>query len=133
MINELLTRLHFLLSRARVGDLDAELQFHIEQSVQAKIADGITHEEARRRALIEFGGFERTRELREDRVCEEIAYDDIHAQTLPETRNDPHSEKRMTTENEKVVVSADTIQVKQLGPDLRQELFDFALGRLVAA
>jgi putative ABC transport system permease protein len=62
MINELLTRLRFLLSRARGGDLDAELQFHIEQSVQAKIADGITPEEARRRALIEFGGFERTRE-----------------------------------------------------------------------
>ena len=62
MINEFLTRLRFLLSRARGGDLDAELQFHIEQSVQAKIADGITSEEARRRALIEFGGFERTRE-----------------------------------------------------------------------
>ena len=62
MINEFLTRLRFLLSRARNGDLDAELQFHIEQSVQAKIAGGITSEEARRRALIEFGGFERTRE-----------------------------------------------------------------------
>jgi putative ABC transport system permease protein len=62
MVNEFLTRLRFLLSRARGGDLDAELQFHLERSVQAKIADGITPEEARRRALIEFGGFERTRE-----------------------------------------------------------------------
>ena len=62
MINEFLTRLRFLLARARGADLDAELQFHIEQSVQAKIADGTTPEEARRRALIEFGGFERTRE-----------------------------------------------------------------------
>ena len=57
MINEFLTRLRFLLSRVRGGDLDAELQFHIEQSVQTKIAEGITPEEARRRALIEFGGF----------------------------------------------------------------------------
>ena len=42
MINEFLTRLRFLLSRRRGGELDAELQFHIEQSIQAKIADGIT-------------------------------------------------------------------------------------------
>jgi putative ABC transport system permease protein len=62
MVKEFLTRLRFFLLRARGGDLDAELQFHVEQSVQAKIADGITPEEARRRALIEFGGFERTRE-----------------------------------------------------------------------
>jgi putative ABC transport system permease protein len=62
MVNEFLTRLRFLLSRVRSGDLDAELQFHIEQSIQAKIADGIKPEEARRTTLIEFGGFERTRE-----------------------------------------------------------------------
>ncbi len=36
MVNEFLTRLRFLLSRVRGGDLDAELQFHIEQSVQDK-------------------------------------------------------------------------------------------------
>ncbi len=62
MINEFLTRLRFLLSRKRGGELDAELQFHLEESIQAGIAGGITPEEARRRALIEFGGFERTRE-----------------------------------------------------------------------
>jgi putative ABC transport system permease protein len=62
MINEFLTRLRFLLSRTRRGDLDAELQFHIDQSAQAKIEGGVPPEEARRRALIEFGGFERTRE-----------------------------------------------------------------------
>jgi putative ABC transport system permease protein len=62
MVNEFLTRLRFVLLKARGGDVDAELQFHIEQSIQAKITDGITLEEARRRALIEFGGFEGTRE-----------------------------------------------------------------------
>ena len=61
MFNELLTRLRFFLSRTRSSELDAELQFHIEQSVQASIAEGITPEEARRKALIEFGGLERTR------------------------------------------------------------------------
>jgi putative ABC transport system permease protein len=62
MVHEFLTRLRYLLSRERGGELDAELQFHIEESIRAGIADGITPEEARRRALIEFGGFERTRE-----------------------------------------------------------------------
>ena len=31
MIHEFLTRLRFLLSRRRGGELDAELQFHIER------------------------------------------------------------------------------------------------------
>jgi predicted permease len=62
MISELLTRLRFLLSRSRQSDLDEELQFHVEQSIQEKIAHGTSPEEARRQALIEFGGIERTRE-----------------------------------------------------------------------
>ena len=62
MINEFLTRLRFFLKRRRSSELDAELQFHIEESIRAGIAEGIAPEEARRRALIEFGGFEGTRE-----------------------------------------------------------------------
>jgi putative ABC transport system permease protein len=62
MVKEFLTRLRFLFSRTRGGELDAELRFHIEQSIQTSIADGATPVEARRKALIEFGGLERTRE-----------------------------------------------------------------------
>ena len=40
MMNEFLTRLRFLLSRARGGELDAELRFHIEQSVRAQSRKG---------------------------------------------------------------------------------------------
>jgi len=62
MINAFLTRLRFLVFRRPSGDLDEELQFHVEQSIEAKIAAGMTAQEARRQALIEFGGVERTRE-----------------------------------------------------------------------
>src|SRR5271157_5347017 len=62
MMKELLTRLRFLLRRQPPNDLDEELQFHVEQATEAKIAAGMTAQEARRQALIEFGGLERTRE-----------------------------------------------------------------------
>jgi predicted permease len=61
------TKLRFLLrqtllSRKRQRELDEELQFHLEQAVAANVAAGMPPTEARRRALIEFGGVERTRE-----------------------------------------------------------------------
>ena len=42
--------------------LDEELQFHIDQSIQANIASGMTPSAARRRALLDFGGLEAARE-----------------------------------------------------------------------
>jgi putative ABC transport system permease protein len=67
MISEWISRFHFflrrnLLARRRTSELDEELQFHIEQAIAAKIAQGMTPEEARRNALIEFGGVEQARE-----------------------------------------------------------------------
>ncbi|MBB5056672.1 putative permease [Granulicella aggregans] len=61
-VQEFLSRLRFVISRKSHGDLDDELAFHLEQSIQQKISDGLTPGEARRQALIEFGGVERTRE-----------------------------------------------------------------------
>ncbi|HEY1985368.1 MAG TPA: ABC transporter permease [Terracidiphilus sp.] len=61
MITELLTRLRFLVFRKKASELEQELQFHLEQSMDLKRAAGMTAEEARRQALIEFGGLERTR------------------------------------------------------------------------
>ena len=66
MMTEFLTRLRFLIFRKKRGELDDELRFHLEQSIAAKEAAGLTAAEARRQALIEFGGLERTREQ-----CEE--------------------------------------------------------------
>lgn len=62
MIAELLSRLRFLFRRLRSDELDQEIQFHLEQSIAAKTALGLSAAEARRQALIEFGGIEATRD-----------------------------------------------------------------------
>jgi predicted permease len=58
----LVTRLRFLFKRRRSDDLDDELRFHIEQAIAANLAAGMSPEEARRRARINFGGLEHARE-----------------------------------------------------------------------
>ncbi|HWE85288.1 MAG TPA: ABC transporter permease [Terracidiphilus sp.] len=62
MITELLTRLRFFVLRKRPSELEQELQFHIHESIASKVAAGLSATEARRQALIEFGGIEPTRE-----------------------------------------------------------------------
>ena len=62
MVKEFLTRLRFFVAGSKQGDLDEELRFHVEQATAAKVAAGMTAAEARRQALIEFGGVERARE-----------------------------------------------------------------------
>ena len=54
-------RRFFQKSRAD-KDLDRELQFHLERQIADHIAVGISPEEARRRANLEFGGLERVKE-----------------------------------------------------------------------
>ncbi|HET7872351.1 MAG TPA: permease prefix domain 1-containing protein, partial [Terriglobales bacterium] len=43
-------------------DLEDELRFHLEKQVETNLAGGMSEEEARRQALIAFGGVEQTRE-----------------------------------------------------------------------
>lgn len=62
MLSELLSRIRFLFLRKRSRELEEEIGFHIEQAAAAERAAGWTPEEARRRAMIAFGGVERTRE-----------------------------------------------------------------------
>jgi len=62
MITELLTRIRFLIFRKKHSEFDDELRFHVEQSVKAKLEAGLSAREARRQALVEFGGVETTRE-----------------------------------------------------------------------
>ena len=45
----------------RDEEFDAEIAFHIDQLTQAGIAEGLTPEEARRRAILEFGGREQVK------------------------------------------------------------------------
>jgi hypothetical protein len=62
MAHEFLNWLRLLFVRGPHSELDEELRFHVEKSTEANIAAGMTAEEARRQALIEFGGVERARE-----------------------------------------------------------------------
>ena len=62
MIGELLTRIRFLIFRKKGSEFDEELRFHLEQSITVKVAEGMPAAEARRQALIEFGGVEAARQ-----------------------------------------------------------------------
>lgn len=62
MIREFLTRMRFLFFRKKRSELEDEIRFHLEQSVAAKVAAGMDSAEARRQAMIEFGGVEKARE-----------------------------------------------------------------------
>ena len=62
MIFRLRTWLRYLLFRKSQDEIDEEVQFHIEQSIAAKMKVGVAEPEARRHALVEFGSVDRTRE-----------------------------------------------------------------------
>jgi len=62
MISEFWTRLRYLFSSRNPNELDEELRFHLQQSIEARVAAGMPADEARRQTLIEFGGVERTKE-----------------------------------------------------------------------
>src|SRR5271170_2280942 len=61
MLKEWLTRLRFFMSPKPNSEIDDELQFHIERQAQEYIAAGMTPQEARRKAVVAFGGIEKAR------------------------------------------------------------------------
>jgi putative ABC transport system permease protein len=63
MLSDFLFRVRSLFRRDRVEtEMDDELHFHFERQVEKYIQSGLTREEARRRARLDFGGLERVRE-----------------------------------------------------------------------
>jgi predicted permease len=73
-------RLLSLLRRREMdGGLDEEIRFHIDAQTQKNLQAGLAPEEARRQAMIKFGGVERTREGTRDqfrfRVVEDFFRD----------------------------------------------------------
>lgn len=62
MLKEWLTWLRFLIDRKPSGEIDEEMQFHLEQQTDANLAAGMTPAEARRQAVLSFGSVERARE-----------------------------------------------------------------------
>ena len=68
-LRDVLTRLFGSLRRTTVEqDLDDELQFHIDMQTEKNIKRGMSPAEARRAALIAFGGRERTKEDARDEL-----------------------------------------------------------------
>ena len=61
MLKEWLTRLRFLMSPKPNREIDDELQFHIERQTEEYIAAGMAPQEARRKAVVAFGGIESVR------------------------------------------------------------------------
>src|ERR1700751_122573 len=55
-------RLRHLLRRRTHREVDEELEFHLVRQMEANVAAGMPEAEARRQAVIAFGGVERTRE-----------------------------------------------------------------------
>jgi len=73
-----------ILGRSRMEtEMDAELRFHIEAHAENLARTGISRQEALRRARIEFGGIERTkeecREARRVNILETLLQDSRHA------------------------------------------------------
>src|SRR5215475_3269731 len=52
----------FLRKHNADRDLDAELRFHLDQQIAELVSTGLSQEEARRRAMLEFGGVQQTKE-----------------------------------------------------------------------
>ena len=62
-LRQWLHRLRSFFRRAQLDhDLDAELRSHLEMAFERNLARGMSSEQARRQALLDFGGLEQTRQ-----------------------------------------------------------------------
>ncbi len=73
-------RIRFLFRKGQVeAEMEEELRFHLEEEIRANLQAGLSPKEARRQALLLFGGVERfkeeLREARGTRPLEELAQD----------------------------------------------------------
>jgi putative ABC transport system permease protein len=67
MLKKMMARLRaFVGGRDVDGELDAEVRFHVEMQTQTHVQAGMSPAEARRAALLRFGGVEQTREAARD-------------------------------------------------------------------
>src|SRR5271168_1764568 len=72
--------LSFFHKQQRDSDLDAELQSHIDLAVEENISHGMPPDEARRRALVRFGGVQQAKE--QQREARSLPWLDILMQDL---------------------------------------------------
>jgi len=73
------------------------------------------------------------RKIGQDRVSEQIADRHFHAQDPPHAGSQTDRQQGVAAEREEVVVSADPVQLEDIGPDLSEQGFELTNGRLVSA
>ena len=74
--SEAWSRIRGIFRRRTLEDgLDEEIRFHLDQQIEKNRRAGMTGDEARRQALIRFGGLERTRERARDEIRPAILQD----------------------------------------------------------
>lgn len=61
----------------RERQLDLELSFHLEQRIADHVASGMSPEQARRRAMMEFGALDRVKE-----ECREVHWETVVVESL---------------------------------------------------
>ncbi|HEV2196209.1 MAG TPA: ABC transporter permease [Candidatus Acidoferrum sp.] len=67
-LRELLLRIRSLFRRKQLDrELDTELRSHLDMAVERNLAQGMSPEQARREALLNFGGLEQTKEVYRER------------------------------------------------------------------
>ena len=63
MLSDLFLRLRALCKRSTIErEVDAEIRFHVDSQVESYVKGGIVHDEAVRRAHLEFGGVDQVKE-----------------------------------------------------------------------
>ena len=62
------------------ADLEAEMQSHLEMAIEENLRRGMSHEEARRRAMVSFGGVQQARE--EQRAARGLPFVDVLSQDV---------------------------------------------------
>src|SRR5215207_9096524 len=66
-IRELIARTHaFFFRKRKEHEIESELETHVELFVEDNIAKGMSHEEARRAAMVSLGSIESAKELHRD-------------------------------------------------------------------
>jgi putative ABC transport system permease protein len=80
MFSRLMVRLRALVRRAEMDrELDEEVRFHLEREIEENVRRGMTPEEARRAAMMSFGGVEgvkeECRDVRGLRLVEDLSQD----------------------------------------------------------
>src|SRR6184192_928102 len=80
MLSGLRSRVARLFRRARNDrEIDAELRYHLDEQIEANVAAGMATDEARRQAMLAFGGVEKVREecrdVRPFKLLEDFAQD----------------------------------------------------------